>query len=1220
LAYLAGYQTYFYFWQIFGLIHLPTAVMKSLITLLLTILSPCAVFAQIIFQQFPTPLQLYPRDLSTNTAKVHISGTAAASADSLIFTLEKSDGTLESQALSLNDLTNNQFDVSFDILPGLWSYHIKAERQVSNNLILLKEAENVVAGDVFVVEGQSNAQAVAYNGDANIWQNNFVRCFGTSNPDLFADGNWYIAEGNGYFSPGAVGQWALRLGSLLQEKLKIPVAIINGADPGKPIEFFQRNDAQHTDPSTNYGRLLQRLINAGLSDHIRAMMYYQGESDGNRADIHKTLFEALHADWEEDFSTIEAYYVVQVREGCGAPSLQLREYQRAFEDYLPNTKAVTANGINGHDGCHYNLQGYKTLGEKIYKQVSADLYNMPSGEQTNIRAISARFTNDFNTQITLLTDATSALTVQAGSALDFKINGASASITGIQADGNKLILDLDQSINFANSGLSYGGHSGSDAWVLNGDGYGMFTFYNLGIDNYHIVPNFDIPGIMSGSGNCLSLDGTDDFVMVGSVLNSSYTKEAWINWQGGLNIISGAANTAFWTPNGVLAAGHNGAWFQVTDNVALTPNQWTHVAVSYDATSGAMSLYKNGKLVSQAQNIPPHNDPVVYVGAYAGCCTFQGNIDEARIWDTVRTLEEIRANMCQKLKGTEANLSAYFRFDETAGGVAPNETTGPDGQLTNFQGLGLNEAWQRSGAPIGTKSTYSYNDVEQLNIGISAGDSLVLSTPHVPDFVHLYFVEEVPNVLEPAGDYVLVDNSRYFGLFYANQSMPNYNLKYFYADNPFANVQEQNLGLLKRKNNAQSIWNEVPQFQVDQNEHSITGTGTIYQEFILAIRDSMLLNPLSAQLTVAQTLLCSSLNDGAINVTAQGGQIPYTYRLNGGMPQSSGLFTGLSAGSYQVLVTDQLGISIMTNMISLQSPDPLIVATEVNENNAVVTVVGGTTPYAISSNALDFDFQNLPNGTYYLRVVDANGCESNTNFTIDYQPLTATTTLLDLNNCDGLTDLVVIAQGGESPYQYSLNNGAFQAGNTFTDLSSGIYAVKAIDMSGKILDVPPVQINIASVLLATVNILGESISVIPSGGTLPYQYSLNGAATQFDSIFTNLAPGEYGILISDAAGCTTTATGTILASGTLSLDSHHRFIVSPNPSTGLFELQGQMIDPKVHFSVLDVTGRILQSFDIQAFDSRNTTKIDLSAKPNGIYLLQITDGTLSRNFRLAKIK
>jgi len=1051
--------------------------MKSLSASLGLFLIAFPLFAQVNFQEFPRSLQLYPRDLATNTAQIQISGTAAASMDSLIFTLEKSDGSVESRALSINDLIGNQFAVNFEIAAGLWSYHFKVERKTATNLVLLKEATNIVAGDVFAVEGQSNAQAIAYNGDANIWQSNFVRCFGTSNPGVFDDKNWYIAEGNGYFSPGAIGQWPLRMAYLLQENLQIPIAIINGADPGKPIEFFQRNDALPNDSTSNYGRLLQRLNNAGLTNHVRAMLYYQGESDGTRADIHKTLFEALHADWEEDLPNIEAYYVVQVREGCGAPSLQLREYQRAFEDYLNNAKAVTANGINGHDGCHYNVLGYKVLGEKIYKQIAAELYNAPTGEQTNIRVLSASFTNDLNTQITVVTNASSGLIAQPGSASDFKIQGASASVIGIQVDGNKLILDLDQSVNLPNAGLSYGGHSGSDAWVLNADGYGLFTFYNLLIDNYHIVPNFDIPGIMSGSGNCISLDGVDDFVYVGAVLDSSYTKEAWINWQGGSNIISGAANTAFWAPNGSLAAGHNGQWFQVVDNVVLTPNQWTHVAVSYDGKSGEMSLYKNGKLVSQAQNVPPHNDPGVYIGSYAGCCTFQGKIDEVRIWDTVRTLAEIRANMCQKLQGTEPNLSAYFRFDETNGGTAPNVTAAPDGQFYNVQGLGLNEVWQRSGAPIGTKSTYAYTNVPEISLAVASGDSLVLSTPEVQDFVHLYFVNEVPNVLEPSDGYKLVDQQRYFGLFYVNQSIQDYDLQYFYSNNPFAFVQEQNLGLLKRRNNAQSFWEVAPQFLVNHEDNTITATATLYQEFILAIKDSVALVPLSAQLAVAQMILCNGLNDGAVNATALGGLMPYSFSLNGGSPQASGLFTGLSAGNYVILVMDQLGNVVTTNTVSLPNPDPMIVIIQISGNDAMVDIDGNTPPYIWSSNAPDPDLQNLPNGTYTIVVTDGNGCQFNSLFTIDYQ-----------------------------------------------------------------------------------------------------------------------------------------------TSGTLTANQSWGFELSPNPSAGQFELRGRNASQTIKISIWDVTGSVLQSFEIQPFENSFSTDINLSNQPDGIYFLQMMDGTRYENARLVKIR
>ena len=180
--------------------------MKSLSTLFVSLFVSSTLFSQITFQQFPKPLQLYPRDINTNTAQVQISGTALTSADSLIFTLEKSDGALEQQSLALSDLVDNQFNVSFEIAAGLWSYQCKVEEKTSNNLVLVEEVGNVVAGDIFVVQGQSNAQSAAFNGNANIWQNNFVRCFGNPNPAVFDDKNWYVAEGNNYFSPGNVGQ------------------------------------------------------------------------------------------------------------------------------------------------------------------------------------------------------------------------------------------------------------------------------------------------------------------------------------------------------------------------------------------------------------------------------------------------------------------------------------------------------------------------------------------------------------------------------------------------------------------------------------------------------------------------------------------------------------------------------------------------------------------------------------------------------------------------------------------------------------------------------------------------------------------------------------------------------------------------------------------------------------------------------------------------------
>lgn len=1177
--------------------------------------------AQIVFQQFPQTLQLYPRALSTNTASVHISGKAASSPGTLVFSMAQSNGGVETKVLTISDLPAGQFDVVFEITAGLWTYQFTAKQTLGADTFLLREANQIVAGDAYAVEGQSNAQAVAYNGNANIWQSNFVRCFGDPNPANYEDTHWYLAEGNGYFSPGAVGQWALRMGYLLQEQLQIPIALINGADPGKPIEFFQRNDAMHDDSTTNYGRLLRRLNHSGLTAHLRGMLYYQGESDGDRADIHKTLFEALHSDWLEDYPSLEAFYVVQVREGCGSPSLQLRQYQKDFENYLPLTKCMTANGINGHDGCHYALPGYQTLGEKLYKQISSDLYNAPTGAQTNIRVISARFTNALNTQIALLTDASLPMTLQTGAASDFRLNGSSASVIGVQALDHEILLNLDQSVNKPGAGLSYAGHAGSDAWVLNADGYGMFTFYKLPIDDYHPLPNYDVPGIMSGPGNCVAFDGVNDQIYAGPVLGASYTKEAWINLDGVNqlnNIISGAQNTAFWAPNGVLSAGHNGAWQQVSDNVVLTPNQWTHVALSYDAAASILKLYKNGKLVSEAQNVPAHNDPEVFIGAYAGCCTFYGKIDEVRIWNTVRTIEEIRSNMCQKLQGTEAGLSAYFRLDETIGTLAPNSIGSP-GQMLNFEDYGLDGAWQRSGAPIGTKSVNTYQNSGPLALSISSGDSLFLLAAAIPDFVHLYFTEELPNVLQPAEHFSVVDNGRYFGLFYPGQSIPDYTLQYHYSGNPFAFIQEENLGLLKRKNNAQSFWEEVSPNGLNLPEHIIQASGTQFQEYILAIRDSVALTPISVSMSLIQPVICNGLSDGVILASVSGGLSPYSFSLNGGPAQSSGWFDHLTPGSYTVQVTDALGNSATSDLITLQSPDPLSVSLLIAENDVNLNLSGGTPPYSFHSNAPHPDLQDLPNGNYSLTVTDAQGCSVVSSFSIQFNPLSLFTILFTNDPCDGLVEVVVVANGGMPPYQYRMNGGAFQNSNSFSNLSPGIYSFEVIDADSTVVELPNLSVSAIPVLTANAIISGDSLLVVASGGTPPYTYFLNGSAPQSNGWFANVGEGDYIVTVQDMGGCS------VSLSGTIETSNAHEFIrewginIHPNPSAGIFLLEVGQISASLKATVFSLHGIALQAFDIPASEAPISRALDLSTLPDGIYVVRLTDGRQNALVRLVKI-
>ncbi len=183
--------------------------------------------------------------------------------------------------------------------------------------------------------------------------------------------------------------------------------------------------------------------------------------------------------------------------------------------------------------------------------------------------------------------------------------------------------------------------------------------------------------------NSLNFDGTNDYVDCGLLLPVSYTKEAWIyitDLSNFNNIISGDGSSlhAFWAPSAHLSAGHNvnGGWFlQVEDPATLSANTWYHVAVTYDAATKTMQLYKNGLAVGSPNTLvsPLAADGHTYIGNFQeGFNAFAGNINEVRIWSVARSAFDIYTNMNTPLATPQPNLVAYYRCNQ---GIASGDNT-----------------------------------------------------------------------------------------------------------------------------------------------------------------------------------------------------------------------------------------------------------------------------------------------------------------------------------------------------------------------------------------------------------------------------------------------------------------------------------------------------------------------------------------------------------------
>ena len=212
-------------------------------------------------------------------------------------------------------------------------------------------------------------------------------------------------------------------------------------------------------------------------------------------------------------------------------------------------------------------------------------------------------------------------------------------------------------------------------------------------------------------GNALAFDGTNDYVNLSSSINlsgSSFTLEAWFN---ATTNIASSSTKRFIISVGATSGGSNQqvnillngdgvsqayikTGFYGSDlvyNWSYDAN-WHHVAFSYDAATNQGILYLDGaNVASQVFSSDLIGSGRATIGTPAwniGNETFYGNIDEVRIWNTVRTASEISNNMNNNsLSPSTTGLVAYYHFDQgTAGGDNTGVTTLTDATANSYNG------------------------------------------------------------------------------------------------------------------------------------------------------------------------------------------------------------------------------------------------------------------------------------------------------------------------------------------------------------------------------------------------------------------------------------------------------------------------------------------------------------------------------------------------------
>lgn len=381
-----------------------------------------------------------------------------------------------------------------------------------------------------------------------------------------------------------------------------------------------------------------------------------------------------------------------------------------------------------------------------------------------------------------------------------------------------------------------------------------------------------------------------------------------------------------------------------------------------------------------------------------------------------------------------------------------------------------------------------------------------------------------------------------------------------------------------------------------------------------------------------QAILCFGNSTGAITLTAFGGIPPYLFRLDAGPYTSGNVFGGLQAGFYTFTVIDVIGTETSLSVM-VDEPASLEASVAVTNNDATVTVTGGTAPFTYLLDGLPVtSFENLAPGTYSLLVTDANGCVTGVVFEISANPILPTFSSISPVSCAGESDgsATLCVSGGYAPLTVSaspnlgiqtITLGTPCAFNVaFDQLPPGMYLVTITDAEGFSTEAS-FLVNEPPALTASASTNANSITVTASGGSGALQYSLDGVNFQSSSTFSGLQNGTYTATVQDANGCTTTVENIVVQTiRTVEAGTAWGLSVSPNPGSGRFVLNMQQAPAYLEAALYDVAGRFLRDWRLEAGGKEFSTVLDLQDLPQGVYVLRLTDGTHWGGVRLSVVR
>jgi len=288
--------------------------------------------------------------------------------------------------------------------------------------------------------------------------------------------------------------------------------------------------------------------------------------------------------------------------------------------------------------------------------------------------------------------------------------------------------------------------------------------------------------------------------------------------------------------------------------------------------------------------------------------------------------------------------------------------------------------------------------------------------------------------------------------------------------------------------------------------------------------------------TLQTSVFCYNGNNGTATVSASGGLSPYSYLWSNSGGQTSATASNLSAGTYNVIVTNVFGCAATTSVNVIQ-PSLLTVNTSFtniscsggSDGTATATVLGGSPPYSylwLPGGYTTASVSGLTVNSFTVTVNDSKSCVK-TAFANITEPAPLSFSAVITNAICGQSNgsALLTGSGGFAPYTWSWSGGQTSANVAGLAIGSYTVTIKDVNLCSASLPVSIANVSGPNSSITSTNVLcnGQndgSATINLSGGALPFTYLWNNG--QITPTASNLVAGIYSVIATDNLNCSAT--------------------------------------------------------------------------------------------------